>query len=462
MFAGLGGFHLAFRRLGHRSVWACEIDESLRSLYKKNFDILPAGDIRTVEESDIPPHDVLCAGFPCQPFSKAGRQLGTSDPDLGDLYSHILRVVKHHLPAYVLLENVANLEMHRGGRTWRHIRTRLKSLGYHVEIRKLSPHQFGVPQIRDRVYIVAARHPLDNFSWPEPWASTKDLSIRSVLTRRPASAVPISKQVQDCLDIWQQFLDQLPKDEKVPHPLWSMEFGATYPYEKATPYSTPVDELREFKGSFGVSLADVASSQEAFERLPSHARTQQFQFPTWKIGFIKKNRDFYERHKKWLDAWIPRIQSFPSSLQKLEWNCQGERNRTIRKYVLQMRPSGVRVKRRTTAPSLVASTMTQVPIIGWEERYMTPRECARLQSMKELRHLPERRSAAYAALGNAVNVHVVELIADQLVGCADDRSEDVLQLVSGNGRETKSASTVRNGIGESTDVVDVVTEPVLN
>jgi DNA (cytosine-5)-methyltransferase 1 len=83
LFAGLGGFHLALRRLGHKCVFASEVNAELRALYEKNFGILPQGDIRNVDIANIPPHDILCAGFPCQPFSKAGRQNGLRDPLLG-------------------------------------------------------------------------------------------------------------------------------------------------------------------------------------------------------------------------------------------------------------------------------------------------------------------------------------------------------------------------------------------
>ena len=115
LFAGLGGFHLALHKLGHECVFASEIDEELCDLYAKNFNLRPAGDLRCTDACDIPSHDVLCAGFPCQPFSKAGEQEGTNCKLWGDLFSaHVLRVIKEHKPKYILMENVANLERHDG------------------------------------------------------------------------------------------------------------------------------------------------------------------------------------------------------------------------------------------------------------------------------------------------------------------------------------------------------------
>ncbi|EOZ5729256.1 DNA cytosine methyltransferase, partial [Enterobacter hormaechei] len=131
------------------------------------------------------------------------------------------------------------------------------------------------------------------------------------------------------------------------------------------------------------------------------------------------NRQFYNDNKAWIDQWLPDILRFPSSLQKLEWNVHGE-ERNIWKYVLQFRASGVRVKRRTTAPSLIAMTDTQVPIIAWQKRYMTPRECAKLQSLDELLKLPESPTQAFQALGNAVNTKVVEWVASALLGAFID------------------------------------------
>jgi DNA (cytosine-5)-methyltransferase 1 len=148
--------------------------------------------------------------------------------------------------------------------------------------------------------------------------------------------------------------------------------------------------------------------------LPSHARTPQLEFPTWKKTFIRQNREFFERNKSWIRPWLPKIKEFPSSLQKLEWNLQGE-ERSVWPHVVQFRASGVRIKRRTTAPSLIAMTDTQVPIIAWERRYMTPRECAALQSMQDLKYVPSSRTQAFKALGNGVNTTVVERVAQALL-----------------------------------------------
>ena len=416
LFAGLGGFHLALRELGHRCVFASETDNTLRELYERNFGIEPAGDIREVEPSDIPEHDILCAGFPCQPFSKAGSQNGLADAALGGLYKDILRIVAYHKPRYLILENVPNFERHNRGKTWEIVEKLLRVEGYDVRHKKLSPHHFDIPQIRERIYIVGATNSLEEFVWPEP---NQDgvTSIRAVLDQQPLDARAIPGQVKRCLLVWQEFLDQVPAQEKIPHPLWSMEFGATYPFEDTTPSRVSMSTLQSHAGSHGIPLNTARDRESILDLLPSHARTNQDSFPQWKVGFIKKNREFYARHKSWLDEWIPKIMEFPSSFQKLEWNCQSEKVREINRYVIQIRPSGVRVKRPTTAPSLVAMTATQVPIIGWEGRYMTPTECKRLQSMdgrNGLKNLPASGAKSYEALGNAVNVAVATLVARAL------------------------------------------------
>jgi len=414
LFAGLGGFHLALSRFSHEAVFASELDENLRDLYEGNFGLRPHGDIRHVAIDTIPPHDILCAGFPCQPFSKAGDQQGFDCPRWGDLFDYVLKIVAHRHPRFLLLENVPNLERHDGGQTWKLIQRRLRAEGYDVRHRRLSPHRFGIPQIRERLFIVASLGlaSLEGFEWPAE-KHTTPVSIVSVLDKNPPGARRISPQVERCLSVWQEFIQLFPKDVELPwYPIWSMEFGATYPYELTTPDRLGRYRLRSYKGSHGLPLSDVRASRR-LDALPSYARTTEDYFPRWKMSFIQWNRELYASHRQWIDPWLQKILEFPPSLQKLEWNCKGE-ERDIWRYIIQFRASGVRIKRPATAPSLIAMTSTQVPIVGWEKRYMTPEECARLQSMGTLRKLPDQAVHAYRALGNAVNVDVVELVARAL------------------------------------------------
>lgn len=413
LFAGLGGFHLAAGRYGGECVFACEIDEGLRDIYRHNFGLTPAGDIRKVDPESVPKHDLLCAGFPCQPFSKAGGQKGWKDRIRGTVFFNVIEILRKRKPAYVLLENVAHFVRHDEGNTYRRVEEALNSIGYDVCYAQLSPHRYGIPQIRERMYMVGRLGQLNGFSFPEPETDGSELSIHDILDENPDDAVPLSSNVIKCLSVWEAFLKRFPSDQKLPSfPIWSMEFGANYPIIHDSLYECPLSTLRKATGCFGVPL-NFQYRQQILDLVPSHARAEQDAFPNWKKSFIQQNRDLYNTDADWIDKWLPRIMQFPPSLQKFEWNCQGEK-RTLWDKVIQFRASGVRVKRPTTSPSLVAMTTTQVPIIAWERRYMTIRECTRLQSMDDLKNLPSRE-AAMAALGNAVNVDVVSKILERLL-----------------------------------------------
>jgi len=421
LFSGLGGFHVALSRLGHKCVFAAEIDRGLQELYHLNFGMRPASDIRFCWK-DVPEHEILCAGFPCQPFSKAGTQSGFSCPDSGDLFDYILKIVGRHNPRFVLLENVPNILRHAEEATWKRIRASLRGLGYSLDSREISPHQVGIPQIRTRAIIVACNLGLDRFRWPELNGGLDDLHISTVLDEPRTGHDRLPDTYIRYLEVWQEFLDLFGGEAKMPSfPIWAMEFGADYPYQSRTPTSYHQRYLARFRGAFGDSLAGKSKGQQV-ALLPPYARGVTRSFPSWKIRFISQNRRFFAEHEDKLWDWLWKVRKFPASFQKFEWNWQ-EGSRSVWDKVIQFRASGIRVKNPATSPSLVALTTSQVPVIAWQKRYMTVHECARLQSLGGLKHMPASKTQAFKALGNAVNADVIELVAERLLECGTGNAD---------------------------------------
>jgi len=437
LFAGLGGFHMALSQLGGKCVFASELKEDLRKLYKVNYPGTPIfGDITKVDVKDIPPHDVICGGFPCQPFSQAGKRQGFEDEaGRGNMFYFILDIVKFHRPKYILLENVQNLEGHDNGNTWKVIESSLRGLDYDVKKEILSPHQFGVPQHRNRIYIVGARNDiggLKSFSFPKPTNEVCD--INSIIDVNDTNVVKLRAVSRDHLSAWQEFIDQtIAHGDAIPQfPIWAMEFGATYDYKELAPSYQKKENLIGKRGQLG-KIIKGSSLEECLLQLPNYARkSPSEQFPNWKIRYIQENRAFYEKHKKWLKPWMKKIENFDNSYMKMEWNCGSKTTLTLEDKIIQFRASGVRVKFPTFAPALNLCG-TQVPVFPWVElpssilkpgeptkgRYMTLREAARIQGMQELKLVEDDKyltvNRAYEALGNAVNVDVVKLVASQLI-----------------------------------------------
>jgi len=179
LFAGIGGIRIPFQKLGGKCVFSSEIDEACRKMYKENFGEMPSGDIKAISVGDIPKHDILLAGFPCQPFSIIGNGKGFADTR-GTLFFEIERILREKKPRAFLLENVKQLKNHDNGRTFKVIIQKLRELGYHTYWKVLDARDFGLPQKRERVFIVGFLQEVDfNF----PLGSGKKLRLEDILEK---------------------------------------------------------------------------------------------------------------------------------------------------------------------------------------------------------------------------------------------------------------------------------------
>lgn len=177
LFAGIGGFRIALEEFGHKCVFSSEMDKYCQKVYEDNFQDIPSGDITQISENSIPDFDILTAGFPCQPFSYAGRQEGFNDKTRGTLFFDVLRIIKAKKPKMFLLENVKGLKSHNNGETMDIIISSLEDLGYDVHWKVLDSHKFGVPQKRERWYCVGFDKNID-FKFPiqtNPNTTLKDI-----------------------------------------------------------------------------------------------------------------------------------------------------------------------------------------------------------------------------------------------------------------------------------------------
>ena len=385
LFAGIGGFHCAMNNLTDgkaKCIFASEIDQFAQKVYEDNFGIKPLGDVRQIDASQFEIPDVVCGGFPCQTFSKAGKQNGFKDPR-GTLFREIIRIIETYpegkRPKFLVLENVRNLISHDNGDTWKTIKHEIESIGYNIckEPIVAAPKDVGIPQLRDRAIILAVRKDLYsndlNFTFEKkPKNST---SIYSILSKKDTKgSKQLTEEQINNLDCWNDFVKHVNR-KIIGFPIWSDEFGK--------------------KGSLSM-------------------------FPQWKQDIINRNRKLYEDNKTFIDEWLVkwRVRNrFTPTNRKFEWQVGGQ-IKDVYEGIIQYRTSGIRVKLPTESPALVA--MVHLPILGKEKRTISVREAARLQSFPEDFKFNELPQHAYKQLGNAVNVKVIETVFKQFldyIGC---------------------------------------------
>lgn len=213
LFAGIGGFRIALEKLGGECIYTSEWDKYAQKTYKAWFGEMPVGDIRKVKPSDIPNHDILAAGFPCQPFSLAGvskkNSLGVAhgfkDKNQGNLFFYLATIIETKKPPILFLENVKNLKSHDSGRTWGVIMKKLDELGYAV-FHKVHNGAHWVPQNRERIFIIGLNKKVFGnnpvFTFPEP-PSTKP-KLKEILEKNPSEKYTLTKHLWEYLQEYAQ------------------------------------------------------------------------------------------------------------------------------------------------------------------------------------------------------------------------------------------------------------------
>ncbi len=374
-FAGIGGFRIALQNLGGKCVYTSEWDEKAKQTYQANFGEVPFGDITKESVKNYIPNDfdVLCAGFPCQPFSKGGFQNGFEDTR-GTLFFDICQIIEKHRPRFLFLENVSNLVTHDNNNTYATILKHLGELDYYFPKKPLilSPDQFGMPILRPRIYIPCVRKDIarsdvkfiQNFEKQLEKYFTSDISSIDTIIDAKNTTQDLSDYELKVLHMWNDFYKNI--DLKViGFPVWADFF--------------------KYNGEYT-------------------------EFADWKAKFVQKNVDLYQRNKVFIDKWLRKNKNLKwvnPTHRKFEWQA-GTFHRDIFEGLIQFRPSGVRVKRATKFSTLVAMNHRQ--IIGKLKRKISLDEAKTLQSFPKEYKLNSLDSVALKQLGNAVNIDVVQLI----------------------------------------------------
>jgi DNA (cytosine-5)-methyltransferase 1 len=362
LFCGIGGFHQALNRLGATCVLACDIDKDCREIYKLNYGMEPAPNVKALDPDAMPDFDILCGGFPCQAFSQGGHKKCFED-ERGLLFDEIIRIAKVKQPKFMFLENVKHILRVDGGKVIDYIQRKIKETGYTLQLLEMSPHHYGIPQQRERIYFVCVRNDLYTSPITLPRFQGK-IDFDAFLDKTVDPKYLLQGDLLHVLEAWDEMIQVFEKGEKI------------------SPTIMMHDAFKEY-------------SDETMNT-----------FPKWKQEYVTKNkplltkyepqfRAFYEKHKTLLQK--------KETYGKLEWQTgKIGSNESIFDHFIQLRQSGIRVKKSKYFPTLVA--ISQIPIYGKEKRYITPRECARIQSFPESFQLSPIDKKSYKQLGNSVNV----------------------------------------------------------
>lgn len=411
LFCGIGGFHQAMSQLGGECVFACDINKQCQEVYINNFcrnnDFLVTGDIcDAIKSNIIPDFDVLCGGFPCQPFSKAGLQNGFNVvekdngivDDRGQLFYRIIDILKEHKECkFIILENVRNLADKKDN--WQIICKELKQQGFIITEDPIieSPHHFGIPQVRDRVFILGVReNAFDHRKrLHSGYLTREDLKIDKyinycskdgnclpeILDKKYDDKYRVSDDIEKLLEIWDEFRANV---KGLCSPFWTHKAGIG------------IYDREEYK----------LNPQIGFQEMPD-----------WKKALVMRSRVMYENNYGFIDKWVKKYKILERNLlhQKFEWNA-GTSCTSLRDCIIQIRQSGIRAKRPNYFPSLVA--MNNTPIV-WDKktrhyRYLTPRESAKLQSFKSDFIFSDIDTVSYKQLGNSVNVELLRMFTKEL------------------------------------------------
>jgi DNA (cytosine-5)-methyltransferase 1 len=301
----------------------------------------------------------------CQAFSNGGKKK-CFDDERGLLFDEIIRIAKEKKPKFMFLENVKHILKVSNGEVIEYIKNKIASIGYQLQLFNISPHNFGIPQQRERVYFVCIRNDIYNGNKIVLPTYLGKIEFEKFLDKKELidEKYFIKDDILNILETWDEMIKKFDIGEKISPTIMMNDAFKTY-------------------------------TQNDFDN-----------FPDWKKDYITKNKPLIEKYEKQFKEWYNKHSSILQKREiygKLEWQTGPiKANDSIFNHFIQIRQSGIRVKKGHYFPTLVA--ISQIPIYGKEKRYITPRECARLQSFPETFKLSKDDKKSYKQMGNSVNV----------------------------------------------------------